>query len=631
MKEQYTETSTVDFNRCIAKMISRRDFLQRSALGLSGFAAAATLPNISFANTPSAVLGFNHIAANSHDTVTLATGYNWNVLVSWGDPLFPQAPVFDNDTRGNSTSQMLAFGDNNDGMALFPISDDHAVVAINNEYINMDSFYPNGKVASADDVKKCKAAHGVSVFEIKKTATGGWQIHLDGQRNRRITADTPMMITGPARGNEHLHTAADPNGILALGTWNNCGNGQTPWGTYLTCEENFNSYFASDDSNYTPTTMHTRYGVGVKDRGYSWYKYDRRFDISKSPNEPNRCGYIVEIDPHNPDSMPKKLTALGRFKHENAEVVVASNGQVVVYMGDDERGEYLYKFVSNNKYQPGDTTHNSNLLDEGKLYVARFDPTDKLAGDGHWIELRYGINGLDKANGFNNQAEVCIFARHAATVVRATTMDRPEWVAAHPHKAEVYCTLTNNKNRGIKKNAGGVEQVIGGPNPRKKNIYGQIVRWRPANGDHLASDFIWDLFVIAGNPSVHATGLKAGSNNITAENMFNSPDGIKFDNGGRLWIQTDGKYSNKGEFAGMGNNQMLCADTQTGEIRRFMVGPIACEITGAMFTADHTTMFVGIQHPGEKNAGSSFPGGGATVPRSSVIAIRKNDGGVIGS
>jgi secreted PhoX family phosphatase len=359
-----------------------------------------------------------------------------------------------------------------------------------------------------------------------------------------------------------------------------------------------------------------RYGIKNQDRGYGWYKEDARFDISKNPNEPNRFGYIVEIDPMDPKSTPKKRTALGRFKHENAEVVLAANGHVVVYMGDDDRGEFLYRFVSHNRYVEGGD--NSNLLEDGDLYVARFNEDFS----GQWLALTPATTGMI------SQAEISIHTRQAASAVKATTMDRPEWVAANPVKNEVYCCLTNNKNRALKPNAGGDATPTGGPNPRKANNYGQIVRWTPQDADHTASTFKWDLFVVAGNPSVHNNAY-AGSDNINLQNMFNSPDGLAFDDKGMLWIQTDGKYSNKDDYAGMGNNQMLVGDPDTGEIQRFLVGPKECEVTGICWSGDRRTLFVGIQHPGEKG-NSHFPGGGDTVPRSSVIAINRDDGGLIG-
>ena len=605
-----------DFERIAERVMSRRGFLGHAA----AFGAAAFVMSAG-ALTPSgaraAGLAFEPIAANSLDTITLPKGFSWYTLISWGDPLWSNGVAFDHATRGDGASQELAFGDNNDGMDVFT-QDGRVILAVNNEYVNRSIIYGNrdSKLPeNADDVKKGKAGHGVSVFEIKREG-GKWTLVKDSSYNRRITADTPMDITGPARGHDLLKTAADSSGTTSLGTWNDCGNGTTPWGTYLACEENFNGYFSSSDPDYKPSDALQRYGVKVKDAGYGWATADERFDISKHPNEPNRAGYIVEIDPLDPKSTPKKRTALGRFKHENAEVVLAKNGQVVVYLGDDERGEFLYKFVSANTYAEGGD--NANLLEDGSLYVAKFSDD----GRGEWVEL------TPEATGMASKAEICIHTRQAASAVKATTMDRPEWVAAHPNKAEVYCTLTNNKNRGQKPNAGGDATPVGGPNPREANVYGQIVRWRPDNEDHTAAGFAWDLYVIAGNPTAHQDA-NAGSQNVNAENMFNSPDGLKFDTQGRLWIQTDGNYSNAKDFAGQGNNQMLLGNPDTGDIQRFLVGPKECEITGLCWSPDRKTMFVGVQHPGEKGD-SHFPDGGDAVPRSSVIAIVKDGGETLG-
>lgn len=284
--------------------------------------------------------------------------------------------------------------------------------------------------------------------------------------------------------------------------------------------------------------------------------------------------------------------------------------------GDDERGEFIYRFVSDGTYADGG--NNSDLLENGSLFVAKFHDDYR----GEWLEL------TPESADMNSQAEVCVWTRQAASAVGATTMDSPEWIAAHPNRAELYCALTNNKNRGLTPNAGGDETPVGGPNPREANHYGQIVRWRPDGSDHTANGFAWDLYLLAGNPTVHSNA-DAGSDNITADNMFNSPDGLAFDSRGMLWIQTDGNYSNEENFAGMGNNQMLAGDVESGEIRRFLVGPKECEITGITWSPDKTTMFIGVQHPGEKG-NSHFPEGGETVPRSCVVAIRRDDGGVIG-
>ena len=614
----YPRPLETDFGRLVERAVSRRGFLGGSvAFGAAAFVASAGALRPLSAHAADR-FGFDPVAANTLDTVTVPPGYNWHVVVRWGDPMWSNGVEFDQATRGTGESQELAFGDNNDGMALYA-HDGRSVLAVNNEYVNRKIIYGgagSGSPANADDVRKGKAGHGVSVVEIE-SRDGTWSIVKDSPYNRKITADAPMEITGPARGHDLLKTAADPDGVSSLGTWNNCGNGRTPWGTYLACEENFNGYFSSSDPEIEVGAAFKRYGIGPKDWGYAWATADERFDIAKHPNEPNRAGYVVEIDPLDPGSTPKKRTALGRFKHENAEVVVAANGQVVVYMGDDERGEFLYKFVSDGQYAEGGD--NADLLESGRLFAARFAD----GGRGEWAEL------TPESAGMASVAEVAIHTRMAASAVGATTMDRPEWVAASPMKAEVYCCLTNNKNRGKKPNAGGDPTPVGGPNPRAGNLYGQIVRWRPDGGDHLATGFDWDLYVVAGNPTVHSDE-NAGSANVTPDNMFNSPDGLAFDSSGMLWIQTDGNYKDKDGFAGQGNNQMLVGDPESGEIRRFLVGPKECEVTGITWSADRKTLFIGLQHPGEKDGISHFPDGGDTVPRSAVIAIARDDGGAIG-
>ncbi|MEM8975668.1 MAG: PhoX family phosphatase [Pseudomonadota bacterium] len=611
-----------EFDAVVEQAISRRTVLSGALKFGSGAFLLATLPPLAACSSERDAFGFDAVPASTADTVTVPNGFTWQIVVKWGDPLWSKGPEFDQATRGTAESQALAFGDNNDGMSLFA-HNGRSILAVNNEYANPGIAFGNRASKwpeTEDDVQKGKAAHGVSIFEVKRDGDK-WAVVKDSSFNRRITAESPMELTGPAAGHDLLKTKADATGTKSLGTWNNCGNGRTPWGTYLACEENFNGYFSSSDKDLDIPKELKRYGIRHKDWGYSWGKYDERFDISKNPNEPNRAGYVVEIDPLDPSSTPKKRTGLGRFKHENAEVVVAGNGKIVVYMGDDERGEYLYRFVSDDVYAVGGDT--STLLNKGKLFAAKFNAD----GSGEWLELS------PSAAGMASQAEVCVHTRMAASAVKATTMDRPEWVASHPGKAEVYCALTNNKNRGVKPNKGGDETPVGGPNPRKANKYGQIVRWRPDNADHTSNAFTWDLFVLAGNPVVHNEpgDLKSGSKNVNAGNFFNSPDGLIFDSNGMLWIQTDGKYSNKGDFEGMGNNQMLVGDPQTGEIRRFLVGPNECEVTGMTFSPDRRTIFVGIQHPGEKAKGNShFPDGGDAVPRSCVIAITRDDGGVIG-
>ena len=433
---------------------------------------------------------------------------------------------------------------------------------------------------------------------------------VDSPFNRRIHHDTPMTIAGPAAGHDMLKTSADPEGRTALGTLNNCGAGKTPWGTYLTCEENFNGYFGASDEASVDTPGFTRYGVSAEGR-YGYELHDARFDVTKEPNEPNRFGWIVEIDPSDPESTPVKRTALGRFKHENAAATVAANGQVVVYLGDDERGEYLYRYVSNGTYSEGGSTE--GLLDDGKLFVAKFN--DDATGE--WVELTPEATGMDAG-------EILIHTRMAASAAGGTTMDRPEWVAVNPVSPMVCCALTNNSKRGGNTNAGGDAMEANGPNPRDANNYGQIVRWLPAGGDHAANGFEWDLYVMAGNPIV-GEGLYKGSENVNEGNLFNSPDGMQFDTTGMLWIQTDGDDSNEGEFEGMGNNQMLAGDPDTGEIRRFLTGPVGSEVTGLTWSGDLKTMFVGIQHPA-----APFPDGEGSLPRSALVTVKRTDGATVG-
>ncbi|ACH63840.1 twin-arginine translocation pathway signal [Aliivibrio fischeri MJ11] len=621
MMNKFVEKES-DFSNMVNARLSRRGFLMgTAAAGAGAFLALNPVAKAIAGNMNSALLNFEAIPTSTSDSIVLPKGYSWNTLMSWGDPIFANAPQFNPNGKQDSKAQALQFGDNTDGMSVFPLSSDRAILAVNNEYTNYEFLFAHqGKNMTADDVAKAQAAVGVTIVEIVRK-NDQWTMDSAGKANRRITANTEMEVTGPAAGHDLLKTKADPTGKKVLGTFNNCANGETPWGTYLTCEENFNDFFGSEQ-NTTLTPDDKRYGIKAKQSDYQWHNFDDRFDVAKNPNEPNRFGWVVEIDPNDPTSTPLKRTALGRFKHENAALVVNDDGHVVVYLGDDERGEHLYKFVSKSKYQEGNNRANRNLLEEGTLYVAKFAmKDDKLEGEGQWLELTYGKNGLTKENGFNSQAEVMIFARRAATQVGATTMDRPEWVAVHPDKKHVFCTLTNNKYRGVKEG-----QDVDGVNPRAENHYGQIVRWAPTNANHVSNTFQWDLYVIAGNPTVHKDSLYAGSDNINKENMFNSPDGIGFDKAGRLWIQTDGNYSNKGDFAGQGNNQMLCGDPNTGEVRRFLTGPIGCEITGLTFSEDQKTMFVGVQHPS-----GHFPQGGDSKPRSTIVMITKDNGGVIGS
>jgi secreted PhoX family phosphatase len=571
--------------------------------------------------------------------------------------------------------QLHTFGAHVDGMHLFPfppmgssgpsgIANTRGLLVTNHEYVDpplVNNITPAPGYATAsitlDMVRAQQAAHGISVVEIWKK-NGMWEVKRTSAFNRRITANSLCKLSGPAAGHALMKTAADPSGMNVLGTLNNCANGHTPWGTYLTCEENWNGYFSNETGEGAGVndpqqkrqilSGQARYGIGKGGSGYRWHEVDARFRADLNPNEPHRFGWVVEIDPWDPRSTPTKRTALGRFKHENASCVVGSDNTVVIYMGDDERNEYLYKFVCTSKYNSRNRTANRNLLDSGTLFVAKFNADSS----GKWLPLLWNQNGLVPENGFADQAEVLIKARQAADRVGATMMDRPEWIAAHPVSGEIYMTLTNNNRRGSNPpssnsvdgstRAGSARPPVDAVNPRLDNRYGHIIRWRENMGKVDAMDFEWDIFVECGDkldPQPHHRG------NINGDD-YGAPDGLWFDQDGRLWIRTDQAGDATGDWGNIGGNVMLCADPSTGEKRRFLTAPKYCEVTGVTGTPDGKTMFIGIQHPGEDwethftqnstwpDSGQNGPttaSGSPSKPRSAVVVITKDDGGVIGT
>ncbi|GLQ36368.1 transcriptional initiation protein Tat [Amylibacter marinus] len=601
------------FDQVVDNAISRRGLLAGALTFGSGAAVFGTglFTGAKTAGATEALkFGFRPIDIATDHEVHVPEGFETQVMVRWGDPLWSEAEGAYTDTNGVPVEMSdKVFGENTDGMELFVV-DGKELIAVNSEYVNPKINLPaeaEGYPRTAQEVELLKNLQGVTVMEVAKGAQG-YAVVVDSPYNRRITHETEMVLAGPLAGDDLVKTHADPKGMTVKGTMNNCGSGKTLWGTYLTCEENFNGYFGATGAQ--PVGQgYQRYGIGGEGR-YGYEKFDARYDISQEPNEPHRHGFVTEIDPANPNSVPVKRSALGRFKHENAEMVHAKDGRVVVYLGDDERGEFLYKYVSKNTWAEGQDP--SGLLDEGTLFAAKFN--DDLSGE--WLPLTPDTTGM-------SIAEILCFTRMAASAAGATTMDRPEWVAANPLKAEAYCALTNNKNRGVKPNAGGDDTATNAVNPRETNHYGQIVRWTPADENHAASEFVWDLYVMAGNPTLYNNDY-AGSSNINAGNMFNSPDGMAFSSDGLLWIQTDGDYKNEGDFAGMGNNQMLVGDPDSGEIARFMTVPNGAEVTGLCWSADKTVAFVGIQHPG-----GSWPDG-AGKPRSSVVSVWRKDGYAFG-
>ncbi|WP_295640033.1 PhoX family phosphatase [uncultured Methylibium sp.] len=601
--------------------------LRRVLAPLAGLASAGAV-----AARRRPLLGFDSVPTSVADTVVVPPGYVAEVLIAWGDPIGAAAgqPAFASDASQGADEQALQSGMHHDGMHFFPVSATRGLLVTNHEYVDDGLLHADGLANwSADKVRKSQAAHGVSVIEIVRRRGGRWHVLRPSRHARRITATTPMRIAGPAAGHALMQTALDPGGTQVLGTFNNCAHGVTPWGTYLACEENFVDYFRAPE----PLDAHQRrWGLRASSGGwYRWHEHDERFDARRHPNEFNRHGWVVEIDPFDPDSTPVKRTALGRAAHEGAWVAQAPDGRVAVYMGEDARFEYLYKFVSRDAVRPGGYAANRTLLDHGTLHVARFDAD----GRGEWIPLVAGQGGLDAEAGFGSQGELLVKTRQAADRVGATRLDRPEWTAGDPRTGEVYCSLTNNRARG---QAG--QPPVDAANPRAGNSMGQILRWKE-DGGFAGTRFTWEHFVLAGDP---ANERPEARGNVRGD-AFGSPDGLYVDPRGVLWIQTDASSTalGRGDYARLGNNMMLAADPVSGEVRRFLTGPVGSEIAGAVMTPDLRTLFVNIQHPGESPGDRSDPGaptrhsswpqehGAGGRPRSATLVVRRRDGGVIGS
>ena len=578
---------------------------------------------------PGPLLGFQGISASAADGIRVPEGYVASVICKWGEPVgMPgNMPAFKADASNTAAEQSAQIGMHHDGMHFFPLEGNRrGLLAINHEYTDDGLLHADGfKVMTAEKVAKSIAAHGVSIVEVAQKADGEWDMVRPSRFARRITTATPMQITGPAAGHAMMRTAADPAGTQVLGTLNNCAAGPSAWNTFLTSEENFAFYFNGPDK---PDAHQARWGLRKNGRNYRWHDHEARFDAVRHPNEMNRFGWIVEIDPTDPTSTPIKHTALGRGAHEIATVAVMKDNRVTVYMGEDAQFEYITKFVTRDAIKPGGFKANRDLLDHGTLYVARFD-TD---GTGRWIELTAGKNGLTSAAGFADQGELLVKTRQACDLVGGTKMDRPEWIAVDPKSGQVYCTLTNNSNRGGKDRPG-----IDAANPRANNVMGQIIRWKES-GDFDAQTFTWNHFLLAGDPVNERPEARG---NIKGD-ILGCPDGLWFDARGLLWVQTDifATQMNKGEFARIGNNGMFGADPVTGEVRRFLTGPTNCEITGIATTPDLRTMFINVQHPGESpgersdparpNQYSNWPDAGVR-PRSATVVIRRKDGGIIGT
>ena len=640
-----------DSNRCPNPDIhsvskpSRRTVLQLTLGAASAALFAPWLAGCATAASAAVRLrpGFKAIDIDSGDRIVVPEGYVAQVLAAWGEPvgIAGQMPAWKPDATNTAAEQAVQVGMHHDGMHFFalgtgPQSAPRGLLALNHEYVDDGLLHPGGLDNwSAEKVRKGQEAHGISVIEVAQGTDGAWQMVRPSRYARRITATTPFALRGPAAGHPLMRTAADPEGRTVLGTLNNCAAGKTPWGTYLSGEENFRFYFSGGSQ---PDAHQKRWGM-PRNAFFRWPEHDARFDATRHPNEFNRFGWVVEIDPMDPTSTPVKRTALGRAAHEGAWVAVTRDGRAVVYSGEDARFEYIYKFVSRDRIRPANENQtqaqaNRDLLDHGTLYVARFDAD----GRGQWLPLVHGQGPLTAANGFADQGEVLIKTRQASDLLGATKMDRPEWLAIDPLSGTVYCTLTNNSARGAPGQPG-----VDAANPRANNAHGHIIRWQEGladGGDFDATAFRWNHLVLAGDP---ANARPEAKGNIQGD-LFGCPDGITFDDRGLLWIQTDAHAGqmNEGEFKNIGNNQMLACDVTTGEVRRFLTGPRNSEITGLTFAPDGRTMFVNVQHPGETPSDRSEPDfpdrfsnwpdfqkGGR--PRSATVVVRKHDGGVIGT
>ena len=641
----------------VAKEVSRRAMLRASGIAVLAVGTGAALAACSSGDQPAATpassteppaetpagMQFDAVAPNSEDAVVIADGYKQGVVISWGDPILDGAPKFDVRNQ-TGAAQRGQFGFNNDFAGLLPIEGqpNRFLLVTNFEYVDPVFMFPgyNAAAPTREQFDVEIAAVGMGVLEVERVPGGGLKPVM-GRYNRRITADTPMMLTGPAAGTDFVKTSADPAGRTVAGTFANCAGGVTPWGTVLSGEENFQSYFGAVEGSAKPNPVdadrYDRYGVAVEPSELFWETFDPRFDLSKTPNEPNRFGYIVELNPWDPQSSPVKHSAMGRFKHEGANIYVTDDDAVVAYSGDDERFDYMYKFVSNKKMQPGRDAaalaHNMTLLDEGTLYVAKLSsdiPPAEIDGSGTlpakgafrgmgtWLPLlRSGPDGQAESlvPGVTAQ-EAAVFTRFAADKAGATKMDRPEDFEANPKTGKVYVALTNNDKRGAPGKAG-----PDAANPRNDNKSGQILE---ITDNHAGTDFTWDLLLVCGDPAAADTYFAGFDKSKVSP--ISCPDNLAFDSHGNLWISTDGNAldSNDGLFA------VALDGPNRGETKQFLTVPLGAETCGPVITDDLVTVCV--QHPGEHddndidNPLSRWPEGGNGTARPSVVAVWKTDG-----
>lgn len=576
--------------------ISRRTVLKGGIAAAAQFMVGCSVSGLNPANggNSSPLIGFKPVprSAGFGPMPVVSEDYEYEVLIPWGTPLQPDGPAYQHPPT--AANQALQVGIGHDGMHYFPMPEKgsaEGMLAINHEFGRNHHVLGKKLPASLAEVRASQHAHGMGVVKVANV-NGKWE-RVASKNARRVHANSAVTFSGPAADSELLQ---NPANNPPRGTFNNCSNGFTPWGTYLTCEENVNFYFGASEG-YEPSAAQIRYSLNGWSP-YGWHLFDKRFDL-KDPaykNESNRFGWVVEVDPFDATQPPVKRTAMGRFKHEGAGHAVGKDGRMVVYMGDDQRFEHIYKFVSADNWQAM-RARGVSPLDEGVLYVARFDE----GGTGEWLPLT--IDNPKLKGKFKDQADILVHARLAATEVGATDMDRPEWTTVGPD-GDVYCTLTNNHER----------KVANAANPQAPNPNGHIMRWRD-NDNHVGTTFEWDIFLMS-------------DNHYDEEHSFASPDGLWADPDGRLFVLTDGKQRDEM------NDQMLVADTRTGEVRRLMTGVKGCEVTGVTATPDRRTLFVNIQHPGNGDPSlTNFPESfnQQTIPRDATLVLRRKDGGVVGS
>jgi secreted PhoX family phosphatase len=662
------------FAHLLSERLTRRRVLAAGAT-LAPLIAGGTLLGACTTLRTAGALSFKPIQGSQADDVLLPPGYKYDVIVRWGESLWSSTPDLDAARLadgvllepGAAERQQRQFGTNCDAIHFFPLDarGERGILCVNNEFTLDELMFPQhrgfaGALRGASReymsrypqaVDVAKAAQGVAVVEIARVG-GRWQMVKDSRYNRRITAETPMDIGGPARGTALMRTPADPQGVRVLGTFGNCAGGETPWGTYLTAEENIQDYFgnldqlkARGDVDPHIVESHRRWRMWKVNSLYGWEGVDARFDLPRTPTEPFRHGWIVEIDPRDPTRPPVKRTALGRCAHEGASPFVAHDGRVAVYMGDDDKFEYIYKFVSDGRFDPQHPAANRDLLDRGTLYAARLDES----GRGQWLPLVFDPKGpLNAAAGFRDQGEVVIKARAAAWLLGATPMDRTEDVEVNPVSGRIYVACTRNEQRTAaarRATYAGREVEVGvdHANPRGPNPFGHIVEIREAGDDHTALEFSWEVFLLGGDPAggrlvTDLTQVRtdsayyAGYARADELSPVGSPDNLGFDRDGNLWIVTDGPQPR-----GANDGCYVCPTEgpQRGRLQQFMSGPVGAEICGCQFTPDGATFFLSIQHPGEGGSvaepTSRWPDGPGTQPRSSVIAVTKEDGGRVGS